>query len=147
MTITYNMNEPWDSTGNQLVTVSAPTVFTCSLNPLGMSIGHTNHVALDGPGTVMNSRQPARLKDIVDGAATTLMVVEAGNTGIHWAEPKDLDIGPGVTPGPGGLSSFHPGGFHGAMADGSVRFISGSINPQTLKAMMTINGREIVGEF
>ncbi|MFN6104640.1 MAG: H-X9-DG-CTERM domain-containing protein, partial [Planctomycetaceae bacterium] len=67
--------------------------------------------------------------------------------GIHWTEHKDIDISVGGTPGPGGLSSFHTGGFQGALADGSVRFFSGSINPQTLKALLTINGGETVGEF
>jgi hypothetical protein len=33
------------------------------------------------------------------------------------------------------------------LVDGSVRFISGSINPQTLKGLLTINGGETVGEY
>jgi prepilin-type N-terminal cleavage/methylation domain-containing protein/prepilin-type processing-associated H-X9-DG protein len=44
-------------------------------------------------------------------------------------------------------NSFHPGGVHVAMADGSVRFVGNSINLATMKALATIGGREVLGEF
>jgi prepilin-type processing-associated H-X9-DG protein len=40
--------------------------------------------------------------------------------------------------------SLHPGGLHFALADGSVRFISDSIDLPTYRALATINGREAV---
>ncbi|TWU16942.1 DUF1559 domain-containing protein [Allorhodopirellula heiligendammensis] len=43
--------------------------------------------------------------------------------------------------------SFHTGGIQMGMADGSVRFIGESIAFDTLKAMTSINGGEVVGEF
>jgi type II secretory pathway pseudopilin PulG len=140
----YNMNEPWDSPSNRAVTASMPMVFACASNPNGPATGNTSYVAVDGPRTVMNSKQPARIRDITDGTSNTLLVVEAQNSGIHWSEPRDFDISLGGTPGPGGLSSFHAGGFQAALADGSVRFISGSINPQTLQGLFTIDGGEMV---
>ena len=143
----YNRNEPWNSPGNLAVTANMPAVYACASNPNGPFSGNTSYVALDGPGSVMNSKQPARIRDIADGTTQTLMVVEAQNSGIHWTEPKDIDINVEGTPGPGGLSSFHTGGFQGVLVDGSVRFISGSINPQTLKALLTIDGGETVGDF
>jgi len=143
----YNRNEPWNSPGNMAVTANMPVIYACASNPSGPFSGNTSYVALDGSGSVMNSEKPARIRDIADGPTQTLMVVEAQNSGIHWTEPKDFDLSLGGTPGPGGLSSFHIGGFQGALADGSVRFFSGSINPQTLKALLTINGGETVGEF
>jgi type II secretory pathway pseudopilin PulG len=143
----YKMNEPWNSPGNLAVTANMPAVYACASNPNGPFSGNTSYVALDGPGSVMNSKQPARIRDIADGTTQTLMVVEAQNSGIHWTEPKDFDISVGGTPGPGGLSSFHTGGFQGVLVDGSVRFFSGNINPQTLKALLTIDGGETVGDF
>ncbi|TWT73229.1 DUF1559 domain-containing protein [Allorhodopirellula solitaria] len=47
----------------------------------------------------------------------------------------------------GGPYSFHTGGVQMGMADGSVRFITESIAFDTLKAMTSINGGEVVGEF
>jgi Protein of unknown function (DUF1559) len=143
----YNMNEPWDSPGNRAATASMPGIFSCPSHPGGPASGNTSYLALDGPGTVMNSKQPARLQDIVDGTSDTLLLVEAQNPGVHWTEPKDLDISEGVTPGPGGLSSWHVRGFHATTADGSTRYISESISPQTLQGLLTINGGEIIGEF
>ena len=143
----YNMNEPWNSPGNMAVTANMPAVYACASNPNGPFSGNTSYVALDGPGSVMHSEKPARIRDIADGPTSTLMVVEAQNSAVHWTEPKDFDISLAGIPGPGGLSSFHTGGFQAALADGSVRFISGNINPQTLKALLTINGGETVGEF
>ncbi len=44
-------------------------------------------------------------------------------------------------------ASFHPDGFHGAFADGSVRFLTGRIDPEIWRALGTRSGREIVGAF
>jgi prepilin-type processing-associated H-X9-DG protein len=43
-----------------------------------------------------------------------------------------------------GLASYHPGGANVAFADGSVRFLKNSINVQTLWALGTIAGGEVV---
>jgi len=43
--------------------------------------------------------------------------------------------------------SFHTGGMHGLMADGSVRFVSENAAVSVLEAIGTINGGDIVGEF
>jgi hypothetical protein len=47
--------------------------------------------------------------------------------------------------GPDGLGGQHPGGSLFGMADGSVQFISQSIDPTVLEAMVTIAGGEAVG--
>jgi len=44
----------------------------------------------------------------------------------------------------GGFSSFHPGGCHFVLADGSVHFISESIDSRTLAAITTRAGEEVV---
>jgi prepilin-type N-terminal cleavage/methylation domain-containing protein/prepilin-type processing-associated H-X9-DG protein len=43
--------------------------------------------------------------------------------------------------------SFHPGGMNVAMADGSVRLISESVNAATFAALMTPRGGEVVSDF
>jgi len=42
-----------------------------------------------------------------------------------------------------GVFSFHPGGAHGAMADGSVRFLKETTAPATLKGLVTRAGSEV----
>ena len=46
-----------------------------------------------------------------------------------------------------GFRSYHPGGVHFAMADGSVRFISDDIEHLTFRASSTKNWGEVVGSY
>ncbi|TVS18955.1 MAG: DUF1559 domain-containing protein, partial [Planctomycetaceae bacterium] len=43
-----------------------------------------------------------------------------------------------------GFGSYHPGGSNFALADGSVRFVSETINMEILSAAASIAGRENV---
>jgi len=43
--------------------------------------------------------------------------------------------------------SRHPGGVQALLGDGSVRFVSDNINKVTWRALLTIRGREVIGEF
>jgi hypothetical protein len=45
------------------------------------------------------------------------------------------------------LGGFHEGGFHAALCDGSVRFISEAVDKELLKALITKDGGEAAGEF
>jgi len=45
------------------------------------------------------------------------------------------------------MRSRHTGGAHTALCDGSVRFISDSIDLSTMRALSTISGGEVIGEF
>lgn len=47
----------------------------------------------------------------------------------------------------GSPGSEHVGGCHTMLGDGAVRFISENIDINTLRAIQTINGGELVGEF
>jgi len=46
-----------------------------------------------------------------------------------------------------GLTSFHTGGIHGLLADGSVRFISENISIDTYKNLSARNDGLVIGEF
>jgi prepilin-type N-terminal cleavage/methylation domain-containing protein len=48
---------------------------------------------------------------------------------------------------PGNMHSFHSGGSHGLIADGSVRFLSQNIAAQTLAGLITVQKGEVIGEF
>lgn len=39
------------------------------------------------------------------------------------------------------------GGCHVLMADGAVRFVSENVNFATVKALATVRGGEVIGEF
>jgi hypothetical protein len=138
----YNFKDPWNSPANSAVTASMPMVFACPQNHEGALPGHTHYVALEGPQTVMNSKQPSRMQDILDGPNNTILLVEARSSQIHWAEPKDFDISQATGPAPNGMSSFHTGGFQAALADGSLRFLRESVGIRWFKGASTVNGGE-----
>jgi prepilin-type N-terminal cleavage/methylation domain-containing protein/prepilin-type processing-associated H-X9-DG protein len=80
-----------------------------------------------------------------------------------WDEPMNnplalpsLDFNNGCTnsgtePGKydivGGFRSAHPGGCHFLFCDGSVRFIHETVTPDTYRALSTMAGGEVLGDF
>jgi prepilin-type processing-associated H-X9-DG protein len=72
-------------------------------------------------------------------------VVEVVNSGIHWMEPRDLELSnfdPTIDSRSGrGISSNHAAGANVAMADGSVRCLSPNTSPEVVKAMLMTGER------
>jgi hypothetical protein len=82
----------------------------------------------------------------------------SANTCGAWAAPNAIGyrgftwdglVQPGPCPincsnNVGGIYSFHPNGAFGGFADGSVRFMVQSINIETMYALITRNGGEVV---
>lgn len=132
----YNRNEPWDGRDNSRLANSMPDVFRCPTN------SHDNHTSADyvmvvGPGRISDGTSATRMAMIKDGTSNTIMIVEAPGVAANWLQPVDITD----------LSQFrskHPGGAQAALADGSVRFIGSDADRNTLEAMTTIAGGEVV---
>ncbi len=144
----YNFDEPWDSPSNQVLQSARPTVYTCPSDP-GLVPYETNYVMIAGTGTVGGEpNEVVKMSDITDGTSNTIMAIEVADSGIPWMEPRDMTVDEAVAyisnPSGTGRRHVHPGGVNVAMADGSVHFISSTIDPQTLRAMMTRDGGEVV---
>lgn len=139
------LDEPWDSPRNQAFHHVAIKTFECPSVP---STGPNCHyVVLVGPNTMFPGASAVKFADVTDGTSNTIMVVETKGTGKTWMAPDDLDITKvnfTSNGGPNEPGSFHPGGFQVSLADGSVRFISASVNPTVLQQMATRNGGEVV---
>jgi len=143
------LNEPWNSPHNRDVFQKSPDplfYFHCcsATNPES----ETSYVMIVGPNTISDGPHGARLEDIKDGCTNTIMFVEVKNSGIHWAEPRDLDFASMSfkvnDPNGKGVGSYHRGVAGVAFVSGSVWFIRDDFDPKLLKALTTINGGEDV---
>lgn len=114
----------------------------------------------DGDGMLFNTN-PVAVRDVVDGTSNTLFVGEVtggapgSQEGWIWVNGPMFSTafginGLGTIPGEGefirtgddGFSSFHPGGCHFLMVDGSVHFLQADIDARLLYNLTTRNGGE-----
>jgi prepilin-type processing-associated H-X9-DG protein len=145
------LDEPWDSPHNRATIEEwdAPSVFRCPSahdDPPA-----TCYVMIVGPETFSSGPSGRSIKDITDGTSNTITVVETEGSGIHWAEPRDLDSRTlnfqSDEPAEYGIRSNHPQVVNAAFADGSVHSIDKEIDPQLFKALLTVAGGEDVSTF
>ena len=115
-----------------------------------------------------------RIRDVTDGLTSTLLIgevqVDGGpgssvrlggdhkynfSSGGDANPPNDISeflFGTETNDPPNrdseeAAGSYHPGGCHVGLGDGSVRFISENINISIWRALGTRNGNEVIGEF
>lgn len=149
----YHFTEVWDGPSNVELHSIWLNVFICPANPSRTSDHQpteTDYVAIIGEETIFTEGQPTKITDISDGTSNTLMFGELVNSDIHWMEPRDLDfnsISRRINASGAGISSAHEGGANVALVDGSIRFLSEETDPDVLRALMTKDGGETVGEF
>ncbi len=143
----YSFNDAWDSPSNSRLLNPMPRTYAC---PSHGAPGSTNtcYAAITGDNTAMGAGKCVRLGDITDGSSNTLLIVEACRLNIPWMKPQDIDAATFTRIGdPNGVSSFHTGGAHILLADGSVRFLSNNVDPELVKLLITCNDGKVVGDF
>jgi prepilin-type processing-associated H-X9-DG protein len=140
------LKEPWNSPHNNFLADINLPFFHCP-SDTGFKEGDTSYVAVVGRGTAWRPGRGISLRAIKD-RAHTILLVELKNSGIKWAEPRDLDLKdlpPSMTTKSfAAYLSGHPGGFNALFADWSVRFVPDSVSWDDLQAMFTIAGGEVV---
>jgi hypothetical protein len=140
------LDEPWDSPNNAPLSKKMLNIFDCPSDPhLSNLSGETSYLAVVGPHTAWSGTKPRKLSEIKVPSATILLV-EAENSGVNWAEPRDLDIGQmpmAVDPFNGqGISSGHADGAWALFADGSTHFLQNNINPKVLAKLLDIGDKD-----
>jgi prepilin-type processing-associated H-X9-DG protein len=144
----YRFNEPWDSPNNRKVSETAIALFQCpsANHPSGDCT--TNYMMVVGPHTISDGPHSRKRTEFTDGLSNTIMFVEVADSGVNWAEPKDLEfdkidfkINGSKKPG---IGSQHSGGCNVAICDGSVHWVTNSLAPEKVKALLTIDGGEKV---
>jgi len=122
-------DELWNGPHNEkLLGQFAVNEFTCPSDVRDEDDFTTNYVAVIGPGTAWREDGPVKLSDLPDGGSHTVMLVEVANSGVHWAEPRDLTVDEALDrmrSGTGlGISSGHPGIINVLFANGAVRLVT-----------------------
>ena len=135
----YRFDEPWNGPHNRKLSALQLNLFQCPEDKHSNS--DTNYLVVVGPKTVFPGSKCVKLSEITGGKTETILIVEVDNSGIEWAEPRDLsevEAARGVNPKSGiGISSRHKsGGAQIAFADGSVRFLPSDYPADNLPALL-----------
>jgi hypothetical protein len=146
------LDEPWNNPHNReaIQKMHQAAWYYCCFDAANPE-GETSFVMIVGPNTISDGPHSARYGDVKDGLMNTILFVEIKNSGIHWAEPRDLDFA-GMSfrindPKQKGISSYHPNGAFAVFADGSVHFFRNDTDPKIVKALTTIDGGEDVSAY
>lgn len=160
--------EPWDSPHNLYYGGCRVYCLMCPSRPVPDAMGPggvplTQYVGVAGVGPdaaslpaghrragLFGYDRRIRPGDIVDGASQTLFALETALDNGPWTaggRPTVRELDPAGRPYLGQGRPFgglHAGGCTAVFADGSARFITDSVSPQTLEALATIAGKEEV---
>jgi len=143
----YNFDEPWDGPNNSQLHDEIVRVYSCPSKQAGAKWADTSYVVVIGPGTAFPGKRGVKLSEFTDGTSNTITVVEVANSGIHWMEPRDLDITKLAPTGKPlarlGASSNHAIHVSAGFADGSVTPLNKEeLTMEQLQAVLSRNGRD-----
>jgi hypothetical protein len=136
----FRLDEPWDSAHNRELLKEMPSQYAAVGRDDAPEYS-TYYQAFVGPGALFDGDEGTVAEDVTDGIGSTLMIAEAAEP-VPWTKPDDLRFNrEKPLPRLGGLFDD---GFHVAFADCSAGFIRNSLDPATLRALITRNDGEVI---
>jgi type II secretory pathway pseudopilin PulG len=141
----FKLDEPWDSQNNIKLIDRMPMVFRNPSSPMQGPVSH--YLLPTGKGTIFaDPKKDVSFRDIRDGSSNTLLALEVNDEStVTWTKPGDFEHNADAPLR--GLGNAHPGGFLTAFADGSVRFIAGTIDPDLFTLLLEMADGKAVGNF
>lgn len=133
----YRFDEPWNGPNNSRLASPMPKAFAFhGKHKPGLTT--TNYLAVVGKETMWPGHK-SRNRDDIANTSETILFAENNGLGIHWMEPRDLDI---ETMSfefnhPQGLSSWYkyPAAI---MTDASLRLFIDGYDEATLRAVLSV---------
>lgn len=135
----FNLDEPWDSDHNKALIARMPEVFQ---TPGAADEGKTSlHVFLGEQAFALDKGM--KIRDMTDGTSNTFLVVQAGaDKADVWTKPGGLKAD--AKDPLAELGTIDGTSFLALFGDGSVRAIKLDIAIETLKALISKNGEEVI---
>ena len=125
----FKMDESWDSENNRQFVKQMPVTY-----------GHGSTGEKTGICWIKSTEKSIKFHSIRDGSSNTIMLMENPNK-VTWSKPDDLSIDEAVNL----VKNLKDGEkLIIGMYDGSVMTVSNQADIETFKAMLTIDGGEIV---
>jgi hypothetical protein len=90
----FKFSEPWNGPTNKPLSTTQLSEFICPGDPESYQSGlaQTNYLAVVGSNAAWNSDKPRSDAEFHGEESNTIMLVEVANSGINWAEPRDLSV-------------------------------------------------------
>ncbi|MEX2171626.1 MAG: DUF1559 domain-containing protein [Pirellulales bacterium] len=157
----FHLDEPWDSEHNLKLIERMPDLYadperpnhdgktTYQLPVHNETVFPTANVAAvterEISGRKLFFRQGLTFRDITDGTSQTIMVVEAApDRAVPWTKPTDWEVD--LANPLDGLKQEGRDGFVSAFCDGSARYISFAVSPETLRKLLARADGEVIDE-
>jgi hypothetical protein len=144
----YRFDEPWDGPNNRLLHNEIMSIYQCPGDEGIVGSTQTSYLAVLGDRTAWPGAKSRSVAEIQskDGADRTILLVETHNSGVHWMEPRDLELGSCLTGMDGplagklpGTRSNHTNGGMVALVNGEVRFIGNDTPEAELEALLNVD--------
>lgn len=142
----YDMSKPWNARENSHLQAQIPAVYVSPANK-NIAIGESSYMLITGAGTLFPPKAPPLgPKDVRDGPANTILVVETNNRMTSWIEPVDLDMAklPARIGMLSGIGGSHADGATAAYVDGQAVFIPNDAAKPVIDGLITPAGGEAV---
>jgi type II secretory pathway pseudopilin PulG len=138
-----DLNKPWDDPVNLPFSQIMIPTYACPS-------GHTDspektcYQVIVDPSGIFTGPVGCKMSSIIDGTSNTILVVETNSQdAVPWMSPDDTDLPTFLARGQS-RSSHHTGGGNVTIADGSVVFLSDTVDPKTAASMVSKAGGEPV---
>jgi hypothetical protein len=123
----FKLDEPWDSPHNIKLLDQIPFSY---VDPNQPDLGNkTTYVAPIGPGSIFGSNKRIGFRNVLDGTANTIMVIQVGgDKAVPWTKPEDLKYD---LKNPAGSLGNIGENLSALFTDGSVQTLPVNIKPAT----------------
>ncbi len=138
----FKLDEPWDSDNNKKLIDKMPQVYAM---PGKYKPGDTDtyYRVFVGNGAAFDWLTGTKIVGIADGSSNTIMCVTAA-TAVPWTKPDELEFDPEKDMGKL-IGMVVNGKAQISLCDGSVRTLSKLPSKETITALITKNGGEVIG--